>query len=64
MNRTFLPILTLTAALVILPCSVSCSKNNQPDKNKDDQEQQGQKEPDPVDDGKPKAGNYTFTASP
>jgi hypothetical protein len=43
MNRTFLPILTLTAALVILPCSVSCSKNNQPDKNKDDQEQQGQK---------------------
>lgn len=63
MNRTFLPILTITAALAFFPCCVSCTEKNQPD-NQDSQEQQGQKEPEPVDDGKPKAGEYSFTVSP
>lgn len=66
MNKTFLPLLTLAAALTILPCFVSCDKTQQPDQGK---EQEKDKDPDkdkdkPEDDGKPKAGDYTFTVSP
>lgn len=61
MNKSFLPILTLAAALMLLPCSLSCNKPA-PDQG---QEQDKDKDKDkPVDDGKPKAGDYTFTVSP
>ena len=61
MNRFLLPILTLAAALTLLPCSLSCDKPA-PDQG---QEQEPEKpEEKPVDDGKPKAGDYTFTVSP
>ena len=61
MNRSLLPILTLAAALTLLPCSLSCDKPA-PDQG---QEQEPEKpEEKPADDGKPKAGDYTFTVSP
>lgn len=61
MSRSLLPILTLAAALTLLPCSLSCDKPA-PDQG---QEQEPEKpEEKPVDDGKPKAGDYTFTVSP
>ena len=61
MSRSLLPILTLAAALTLLPCSLSCDKPA-PDQG---QEQEPEKpEEKPADDGKPKAGDYTFTVSP
>ena len=61
MNKSLLTILTLSAALMLLPGSLSCSKPS-PDQG---QEQDKDKDKDkPVDDGKPKAGDYTFTVSP
>ena len=61
MKRKFLPILLLMAAsLVCFPCCISCTEKNQPD----DPEKPEQKDPEePGDDGKPKAGDYTFTVS-
>lgn len=59
MKKKYLPLLAVAAALTILPCCVSCNKNNQPG-----QEQEKDKDKDPEDDGKPKAGDYTFTVSP
>ena len=61
MNKSFLTLLTLSAALMLLPCSFSCEKpatdqGQEQDKDKDKDK--------PVDDGKPKAGDYTFTVSP
>ena len=60
MKKTFLPILAATA-LILLPCSFSCDKTNQPDNQEGKENQEPEK---PVDDGKPKAGDYTFTVSP
>lgn len=56
MKKTILPILTLTASLMLLTCCFSCSKpagaeTEDPEKEK-------------VEDNKPKAGDYTFTVSP
>ena len=69
MKKTFFPILAIVASLAFLPCCLSCSQEDQPeqeqetpeDKDKDkDQDKDKDKE---QDDGKPKAGDYTFTAS-
>ena len=61
MNRFLLPILTLAAALTLLPCSLSCDKPA-PDQGQDQEPEKPEEKP--VDDGKPKAGDYTFTVSP
>lgn len=61
MNRSLLPILTLAAALTLLPCSLSCDKPA-PDQGQDQEPEKPEEKP--VDDGKPKAGDYTFTVSP
>ena len=63
MNRSFLPILTLAAALMLLPCSLSCNKPT-PDQGQEQDKDKDKDKDKPVDDGKPKAGDYTFTASP
>ena len=64
MNRHFLSILSLAAALTLLPCSLSCSKPD-PDQGQEQKDKDKDKPDDkPVDDGKPKAGDYTFTVSP
>ena len=61
MNRSLLPILTLAAALTLLPCSLSCDKPA-PDQGQDQEPEKPEEKP--VDEGKPKAGDYTFTVSP
>ena len=61
MSRSLLPILTLAAALTLLPCSLSCDKPA-PDQGQDQEPEKPEEKP--VDDGKPKAGDYTFTVSP
>ena len=64
MNRHFLSILSLAAALTLLPCSLSCSKPD-PDQGQEQKDKDKDKPDDkPEDDGKPKAGDYTFTVSP
>ena len=57
MKKTLLPILALAASLTLFSCCQSCSKKpyNVTDDN-------GKTED--IDDGKPKAGEYTFTVSP
>ena len=57
MNRHILPIFTLAAALILLP---GCQKDK-PDNKEQGKEQEQEQE---QDDGKPKAGDYTFTVSP
>ena len=60
MNKHFLPTLGLAVALMIIPCSFSCNKTDP-----DNQGQEQGKDPNKTeDDGKPKAGDYTFTVSP
>ena len=65
MNRHFLSILSLAAALTLLPCCLSCNKPN-PDQGQEQDKDKDKDKPDdnPVDDGKPKAGDYTFAVSP
>ena len=63
MNKSFLPILTLAAALMLLPCSLSCNKPA-PDQGQEQDKDKDKDKDKPVDDGKPKAGDYTFTVSP
>ena len=58
MNKHILPIFTLAAALVLLP---GCRKDK-PDNGKEQGKEQEQEQE--QDDGKPKAGDYTFTVSP
>ena len=58
MNRHILPIFTLAAALILLP---GCQKDK-PDNGKEQGKEQEQEQE--QDDGKPKAGDYTFTVSP
>lgn len=62
MNRHFLSILSVAAALSVLPFCVSCNKTDKPE-NEGKEDKEEQQDPDPVDDGKPKAGDYTFTVS-
>ena len=61
MKKNLISILTLAASLTILPCCFSCTK---PDSGTDDPSGQEQGQEEPQDDGKPKAGDYTFTVSP
>lgn len=65
MSRHFLSILSLAAALTLLPCSLSCTKPD-PDQGQEQEQDKDKDKPDdkPEDDGKPKAGDYTFTVSP
>ena len=58
MNKHILPIFTLAAALILLP---GCRKDK-PDNGKEQGKEQEQEQE--QDDGKPKAGDYTFTVSP
>ena len=58
MNKHILPKFTLAAALIILP---GCRKDK-PDNGKEQGKEQEQEQE--QDDGKPKAGDYTFTVSP
>ena len=62
MKKNIFPILTLAASLLLLACSYSCTKPENQGKDPDDNQGQGTEEP--QDDGKPKAGDYTFTVSP
>ena len=62
MNRHFLSILSVAAVLAVLPFCVSCDKTDKPE-NEGKEDKEEQQDPDPVDDGKPKAGDYTFTVS-
>ena len=65
MKKKLLPILTLAVSLVVLPCSVSCGQKDDSDPGQETQDPDKDKDKDqPVDDGKPKAGDYTFTVSP
>ena len=61
MNKSFLTLLTLSAALMLLPCSFSCEKPASDQGQEQDKDKDKDK---PVDDGKPNAGDYTFTVSP
>ena len=65
MNKNLLTLFTLSAALMLLPCSFSCEKPAT-DQGQDQGKDKDKDKPDdkPVDDGKPKAGDYTFTVSP
>ena len=63
MKKNLFPILSLAASLLLFTCSFSCSKPDNPGKDPVDQQEKPGKEDPPVDDGKPKAGDYTFTAS-
>ena len=57
MKSNYISILTLAASLMLLPCCHSCSENN-PDVVAPDNKEEIK------DDGKPKAGDYSFTVSP
>ena len=63
MNRQFLSILSLAAALTFLPCTFSCNKPAS-DQGQEQGKDKDKPEEKPVDDGNPKAGDYTFTVSP
>ena len=63
MKKSLLPILTLAVSLAFLPCCVSCGQKDDPNPGKETQDPDKDKDQ-PVDDGKPKAGDYTFTVSP
>lgn len=56
MKQNFLSLLALAASVTLLSCCISCTEKNNPNPGKDPEET--------VDDGKPKASDYTFTASP
>lgn len=61
MKKRILPLLALAGALTVLPASLSCTKSG-PSGEQGGEE--GSREPEEsVDDGKPRAGDYTFTAS-
>lgn len=62
MNRHFLSILSVAAVLAVLPFCVSCDKTDKPE-NEGKEDKEEKQDPDPVDDDKPKAGDYTFTVS-
>ena len=64
MNKLFLPLLTLVAALTVTPCFSSCDKPNQPGQEQEQDKDKDKDKDKPEDDGKPKAGDYTFTVSP
>ena len=61
MKKNFLSILALAASLTLL--IPACTKPNDDQGNDPKEGQEGKEDP-PVDDGKPKAGDYTFTVSP
>ena len=62
MKKNFFPTLALAAFALLFTCSFSCSKpNDNPGNDQEGNQEETQK---PEDDGKPKAGDYTFTVSP
>lgn len=60
MKKVFVSILVLAAALICLPCAVSCKK---PEADPQQKEEPGKKDEPEQPEG-PQAGTYTFTASP
>ena len=62
MKKNFFPTLALAAFALLFTCSFSCTKPN--DNPGNDQEENQEETQKPEDDGKPKAGDYTFTVSP
>ena len=65
MKKRLLPRLSLAAALVFLPCCVSCGQKDDPDPGKETQDPDKDKDKDqPVDDGKPRTrtgeNNYYY----
>lgn len=55
MKKSIISIVAILAAITLLPCCFSCTQNEDPDDQGEEQT---------VDDKKPKPGNYTFTVSP
>ena len=53
MKTSFLSLLTVAASVALFPCCLSCTQKNNTDDNHGHEN---------VDDGKPKAGDYSFTA--
>jgi len=64
MKRNLLPFLAIATSLALLPCCFSCKKTDQNEPVEEQEQEQKEEQEQPQDDGKPKAGDYTFTVSP